>query len=133
MPVLQIMKEVGYKWQGLTPSQRKVYQDLADIDKVRYRNELKDFEKEVETLQVAKPLKSKTNNKAKKVNEIKDNILNSAMMSVPLFDEFTKNWQQFLIKQQPSMDAKKAQAIIIEKWESFTELERIKFTKNPEL
>lgn len=36
MPVLDIMKEVGSRWQGLTPVERKVYQDKADADKIRY-------------------------------------------------------------------------------------------------
>jgi HMG (high mobility group) box len=50
MPVLQIMKEVGSRWQSLIPSEKNVYQQMADEDKVRYKQELKEFEKEVEKL-----------------------------------------------------------------------------------
>lgn len=59
MPVLQIMKEVGSRWQSLIPSEKNVYQQMADEDKVRYKQELKEFEKEVEKLQVSKPTKGR--------------------------------------------------------------------------
>lgn len=59
MPVLQIMKEVGSRWQSLTPGEKNVYQQMADEDKVRYKQELKEFEKEVEKLQVSKPTKGR--------------------------------------------------------------------------
>lgn len=65
MPVLQIMKEVGHRWQGLSDSERIVYQRMADEDKVRYKLELKDFEKEVEKLHISKPTKGRTVNKNK--------------------------------------------------------------------
>lgn len=67
MPVLQIMKEVGKEWQSILPENKKRYQALADQDKIRYKRELKEFEKEVEKLQVGKPSKSKrsSNNKRK--------------------------------------------------------------------
>lgn len=50
MHVLEIMKQVGHKWQNLNEFERREYQDKADSDKVRYRKELKDFEKEVDGL-----------------------------------------------------------------------------------
>ena len=50
MHVLEIMKQVGHKWQNLNEFERKEYQDKADADKIRYRKELKDFEKEVDGL-----------------------------------------------------------------------------------
>jgi hypothetical protein len=55
MPVLQIMKEVGIQWKALYPDVRSIFQGKADIDKIRYKEELKEFEKEVEKLQVCKP------------------------------------------------------------------------------
>ena len=61
MPVLQIMKEVGHRWQNLTDTERNIYQRMADEDKVRYKLELKEFEKEVEKLQVSKPGKGSKN------------------------------------------------------------------------
>ena len=61
MPVLQIMKEVGHRWQNLTDIERNIYQRMADEDKVRYKLELKEFEKEVEKLQVSKPGKGSKN------------------------------------------------------------------------
>ena len=72
MPVLQIMKEVGKEWQSLIPENRKKYQLLADQDKIRYKHQLKLFEKEVEKLQVQKPTKgkTKTQNKRKADNKI---------------------------------------------------------------
>lgn len=66
MPVLQIMKEVGNKWQNLTPTEKQIFQKMADDDKIRYKEELKEFEKEVEKLQVVKPSKGKSNTKGKK-------------------------------------------------------------------
>lgn len=73
MPVLQIMKEVGNEWQNLTPDQRQIYQAMADEDKIRYKEELKEFEKEVEKLQIVKVAKPKANSKnKKKTSEIKN-------------------------------------------------------------
>lgn len=57
MPVLQIMKEVGKRWQGLPASERSVFQGKADADKERYKEELKEFEKEVDKLNLKKPAK----------------------------------------------------------------------------
>lgn len=71
MPVLQIMKEVGYQWQNLTPEEKQVYQKLADEDKLRYQKELKEFEKEVETLQIAKPQRGKASKTKKQISEVK--------------------------------------------------------------
>ena len=54
MHVLQIMKEVGSSWQNLSPEERKVYQQKADEDKIWYRKQLKEFEKEVDKLELKK-------------------------------------------------------------------------------
>ena len=45
---------------------KKVIKNNADIDKIRYKEELKEFEKEVEKLQVNKPSRGKGSSKAKK-------------------------------------------------------------------
>jgi hypothetical protein len=72
MPVLQIMKEVGSQWQSLHPEEKQVYQAMADEDKIRYKEELKEFEKEVEKLQDCKPEKMKRKLKTKeKSNDVK--------------------------------------------------------------
>ena len=65
MPVLQIMKEVGHRWQSLSDNERSVYQGMADEDKLRYKEELKEFEKEVEKLHISKPSKGRTVTKNK--------------------------------------------------------------------
>lgn len=54
MHVLEIMKQVGHRWQNLSDPERKEYQDKADADKIRYRKELKEFEKEVDGLNLKK-------------------------------------------------------------------------------
>ena len=86
MPVLQIMKEVGKKWQSLNPNQKKVYQDMADADKVRYKSELKEFEKEVEKLQVTKPSKGRSY-KNKKANQEKVEDIKPVQKPVPKLPE----------------------------------------------
>ncbi len=48
------MKEVGSSWQNLAPEERKVYQQKADEDKIWYRKQLKEFEKEVDKLELKK-------------------------------------------------------------------------------
>ena len=58
MPVLQIMKEVGWLWWALTPPERKRFQDKADVDKIWYKKELKEFEKEVDKLDLRKGKKN---------------------------------------------------------------------------
>eukprot|EP00344_Euplotes_crassus_P005038 CAMPEP_0196997320 /NCGR_PEP_ID=MMETSP1380-20130617/2964_1 /TAXON_ID=5936 /ORGANISM="Euplotes crassus, Strain CT5" /LENGTH=213 /DNA_ID=CAMNT_0042413517 /DNA_START=584 /DNA_END=1226 /DNA_ORIENTATION=+ len=63
------MKEVGKEWQSIKPEDKKQYQALADQDKKDINKELKEFEKEVEKLQVGKPTKSKRNGHNKKKPE----------------------------------------------------------------
>jgi hypothetical protein len=48
------------KWQNLLPEEKRKFQNLADQDKIRYKNELKEFEKEVEKLSVGKAGGSKS-------------------------------------------------------------------------
>lgn len=50
MGALDIMKQVGYQWQGLTEKQRQYFQDKADVDKVRYLKEMKAFYDEIERI-----------------------------------------------------------------------------------
>lgn len=66
MHVLEIMKQVGKQWQGLNATDRKVYQDKADEDKIRYRKELKEFEKEVDKLELKKSIKTVSRPRKKK-------------------------------------------------------------------
>jgi len=132
MPVLQIMKEVGYKWQNLTSSEKKIYQDMADTDKIRYKDELKDFEKEVEKLHVSKPTKGKSSNKSK--NSIKSSpIIKPVTKSIPLFEQFTQGYSEVLSKQQSFLTLEQTENKIKEKWDNFSESDKIKYTKNPEL
>lgn len=46
------------KWQNLNQEEKKIYQDKADADKLRYRRELKEFEKEVDKLELKKNIRS---------------------------------------------------------------------------
>ena len=50
MGALQIMKEVGKQWQGLTKNQKDYFQKKADQDKVRYVAESQQFYDEVEKI-----------------------------------------------------------------------------------
>lgn len=67
MPVLQIMKEVGKEWKSLDAQGRVKYEKLADVDKIRYKEELKEFQKEVEKLHVVTSNKVKTSPKNSKI------------------------------------------------------------------
>jgi len=62
LPVLQIMKEVGKEWKKIG-SKSKRYEQLAELDKVRYKEEYKEFQKEVEKLQFGVSDKPKNNPK----------------------------------------------------------------------
>ena len=74
MPVLQIMKEVGKEWKSLDSQGKVKYQALADQDKIRYKYELKQFEKEVEKLQVTKPGKGKARAGVKRKSESTEEV-----------------------------------------------------------
>jgi hypothetical protein len=39
MGALQIMQEVGKKWQSITPKEKRYFKDKADRDKLRYLDE----------------------------------------------------------------------------------------------
>ena len=58
MHALQVMKEVGKLWQNLSVADRKEYDLLADKDKIRFLNEIEDFNKAVESIQNSKNGKS---------------------------------------------------------------------------
>jgi hypothetical protein len=75
MPVLQIMKEVGIQWKALDPQVRSEFQHKADIDKIRYKEELKEFEKEVEKLQVCNPKAKNSKKQPDSKLEISSEIL----------------------------------------------------------
>ena len=51
MHALQVMKEVGKLWQNLSAGDRKEYDLLADKDKIRFQNEIEDFNRAVEDIQ----------------------------------------------------------------------------------
>ena len=50
MGALQVMQEVGKKWQALTDEERKYFKMKADHDKVRYLTEQRAFYDEVEKI-----------------------------------------------------------------------------------
>ena len=50
MAALDIMKEVGHRWQNLKPAERNEFQKKADKDKVRYFREQKAFYEEIERI-----------------------------------------------------------------------------------
>lgn len=87
MPVLQIMKEVGIQWKALDPQLRSEFQHKADIDKIRYKEELKEFEKEVEKLQVFNPKvknsKKQMESKVEISSEISEEVKSATKESKP--------------------------------------------------
>lgn len=50
MGALQVMQEVGKKWQALTQDERNYFKQKADRDKVRYLTEQRAFYDEVEKI-----------------------------------------------------------------------------------
>ncbi len=50
MGALQVMQEVGKKWQDLTMDEREYFKKKADTDKVRYLTEQRAFYDEVEKI-----------------------------------------------------------------------------------
>lgn len=98
MHVLEIMKQVGKQWQNLTDEERKVYQDKADEDKIRYRNELKAFESEVDKLGLKKSIKTQSRPKKKKApsgtstpkRKQKAVAQQNYVVRTPAFDEYMK-------------------------------------------
>lgn len=57
---------MGKQWQSLNDIDRKIYQDKADEDKIRYRKQLKEFEKEVDKLELKKSIKTISRPRKKK-------------------------------------------------------------------
>lgn len=50
MGALIVMKHVGSRWQNMTDKEREYFQDKADVDKIRYLKEMKEFYDEVERI-----------------------------------------------------------------------------------
>lgn len=60
LSALEVMKQVGQKWQNLSEKERKLYNSKADNDKKRFQKEINKFEKELEDMNMSTPTKSKT-------------------------------------------------------------------------
>lgn len=50
MNALDVMKEVGRRWQSITEEDKKYYQEQADKDKERFKRENQQYMKELEML-----------------------------------------------------------------------------------
>jgi HMG (high mobility group) box len=50
MGALQVMQEVGKKWQAMTSEERHYFKQKADTDKMRYLTEQRAFYDEVEKI-----------------------------------------------------------------------------------
>lgn len=114
MPVLQIMKEVGSQWQSLNPEEKQFFQAMADEDKIRYKLELKEFEKEVEKLQINKVVKPKANNKNKrKVADTKNESQSEVSELIKSeMEEVASKPEVIEIEDGPTVAAKKAEEIL---------------------
>lgn len=49
---LNVMKVVGQRWKSLTPQEKKVFDDKAQDDKKRYEEEMKEFNKEIDKVNI---------------------------------------------------------------------------------
>lgn len=50
MNALDVMKEVGRRWQNITPEDKNYYQNMANKDKERFKKENQQYMKELEQL-----------------------------------------------------------------------------------
>ena len=65
LTALEVMKEVGQRWQNLTEQEKQLYEDKANRDKKRFKKDLAKFEKEIEDMSVSSPTKFKVNEENK--------------------------------------------------------------------
>jgi hypothetical protein len=121
MPVLQIMKEVGHQWQSLKPDEKAIYQAKADEDKIRYKEQLKEFEKEVEKLQVEKPGKGKSKNVSKK--KVEDTVESPILKpDPPKSPQKTQETKIIDVDEAPKILPRKAEPEKAENSESLMEI-----------
>lgn len=52
MNALDVMKEVGRRWQSITVSDKEYFQSMADKDKERFKKENQHYMKELEQLDI---------------------------------------------------------------------------------
>ena len=64
LTALDVMKQVGLRWQTLHKSEKSIYDSKASDDKNRFQRELNKFEKEIEDMNTASPKKSMKVDKA---------------------------------------------------------------------
>lgn len=76
MHALLIMKEVGHNWQKLSPKEKSIYEEAANLDKQRFQIETQKFEKEIE------------------------NAINNKNLNQPIFDESDKNINEIDIQEE---------------------------------
>lgn len=55
MGALEVMKEVGIRWQSMDNDSRQYFQDKADKDKIRYIREMNTFVKRIDDVADANP------------------------------------------------------------------------------
>jgi len=55
MGALEVMKQVGIRWQSMNSEERQYFQDKADKDKIRYIREMNTFVKRIEEVAEATP------------------------------------------------------------------------------
>lgn len=67
MNALDVMKEVGRRWQTITKEDKDYFQKLADKDKERFKKENQQYMKDLESLD--KKLKNSNNPKVLASNE----------------------------------------------------------------
>lgn len=57
LTALEVMKEVGQRWQNLSEAEKLIYNDKSIKDKKRYKRELFQFEKDIQTFSTSSPKK----------------------------------------------------------------------------
>lgn len=62
MNALDVMKEVGRRWQNITPEDKNHYQELANRDKERFKRENQQYLKELDQLNTKLKAQNKTQN-----------------------------------------------------------------------
>ena len=78
MNALDVMKEVGRRWQSITPQDKNHYQELANKDKERFKRENQQYLKELDQLNN----KLKAQSKASNQNYQKGTVKNMSGMSL---------------------------------------------------
>jgi len=132
MNALDVMKEVGRRWQNITPEDKNHYQELANRDKERFKRENQQYLKELDQLNSKLKAQNKTQNQdfqkgnPSSLSGGKRNRNSSKASYDPTnaFQYFSKEAEERIRRENPTMSQGNILKQVSQQWNQMSNKER---------